>query len=277
MESIEPRSITQLGWRQGSVVPYQLLEDVQDRLGLIRLLEPEALAIIISQDCDVVCPSYETEPYVELLIARPVVVAHRDGNLFHGKNPRRFQFMVSNQEDEPVYEISIHEKIKVDRKLLEGAHPETGIAIDQDQLTALTKWTAKRYTRSAFPDEFNRRCQSAAGRITKKLKAKGNLITGIFLRLSSYEELSGGETYNVILFVTALPESCEDEKIEREIIIMLGEIEYALNQSRGIVVVEAALRSEAELTLCELRQIKRWDYDYLSYKDGMPDQIVPDT
>jgi hypothetical protein len=49
--------------------------------------------VVISHDCDLVNASFETEPFFEILIARPKATNERNSLLFNGKNPRRLQFL----------------------------------------------------------------------------------------------------------------------------------------------------------------------------------------
>jgi hypothetical protein len=168
-------------------------------------LESAALLILLSQDCDIAHSSYETEPYIELLVARPVPQEQRDDGLFHGKNPRRLQFTVTVEGRDHLYSVSIIEKARLDRQILLQGLPDRRIQIDGATIDLLARWTAKRYTRPAFPDEFNDRCRPAAKRVSTRLKAKGHLITGLFLQLDSYEELPPEQEYHIILRATALP------------------------------------------------------------------------
>jgi len=208
-------------------------------------------------------------------VARPVSSEQRDGGLFHGKNPRRLQFFANVRGHNKVYMTTIHEKMRLGRQELLKGLPDSEIQLDSATVDLLAKWIAKRYTRPAFPDEFNARCRPAAKKISNRLKAKGDLITGLFLQLSSYEELPPERDYNVILRVTALPETCEDPNQEKSALSLLAEVEKALNDCDGIHVVDAALDSERDFSLYELRFAKRWDYDFLSYREDTPEHLAP--
>jgi hypothetical protein len=269
------------GWRQGSVIPHHQERGVSasslEGLTLNRPLEADDLLILISQDCDIVCPSYDNEPYVELLVARAVPQDKRDGTLFHGKNPRRLQFQMEAAEGHLLYEVNIHEKSRLDRKSLVGVEAAAGPRPDASVVDVLTKWTAKRYTRAAFPTNFNERCRPVMGRIGRKLKARGDLLTGIFLRLDTLEELPAGEDYRVILRVTARSEDLEDIDNNDAAIALITDIEIALNECEGIDVVDAALVPEDDFTLADLREVRRWDYDYLSFGADEPELIAPEA
>src|SRR5262249_28922819 len=239
-------------------------------------LEPDALLVLISQDCDIAHSSYEAEPYVELLVARPMSSEQCDGGLFHGKNPRRLQFAVTVEGRSQLYMTSIHEKMRLDWQVLLKGLPDSRVQLDAATVDLLARWTAKRYTRPAFPDAFNERCRPAAKRVSARLKAKGDLITGLFLQLSSYEELPREQEYQGILRATTLPETCDDPEQEKAALSLLADIEKALIDCDGVAVVEAALDSERDLSLYELRFVRRWDYDFLSYREDTPEHLAPE-
>jgi hypothetical protein len=70
-------------WRQGHV----LTNASSVALGVLREEDAAvALAVVISHDCDL-AQSPETEPAVEIIVARRVQAA--DGNFTHAKNSRR--------------------------------------------------------------------------------------------------------------------------------------------------------------------------------------------
>ena len=245
-------------------------------LSLTRPLHEDDLLVLISQDCDIVCHSYEVEPYVELLVARRLPPEARNGGFFHGKHPRRIQFAVPGFDGDRLYEINIHEKSRINRHELTTRLPREDVWIDTDDVRLLARWTARRYTRSAFPDAFNERCRPAATRIEKRFKAKGELLTAVFLHLDTMDELPEGTDYRVILHATALPEDLEDDEREQEALRLLRDVEKALNDCDGVEVLEANLVSEDDFTLTDVRQTLRWDYDYLSYREGEGEQVAPD-
>lgn len=43
----------------------------------------------------------------------------------------------------------------------------------------------------------------------------------------------------------------------------------------GIEVKETLLVSEADVSIDDLRFLKRWDYDHLSFRGDTPDEIAP--
>ena len=93
-------------WRQGTVLPHKLVpEGILPASATI-----DTKLVVISHDCDLVHASYEAEPYVEFFVARLKPDTARDGRLFNGKNPRRYQFFADDSGARRLYEVDVHEK-----------------------------------------------------------------------------------------------------------------------------------------------------------------------
>jgi len=257
-------------WRQGSAVAGPLLDAARARGWRVPALSGGDFAFIISQDCDVVHHSLDEEPYVDLLVARCVEKQRRDGNYFHGKNPRRYQFELQGAHETEVYEVWAAERFTVERGLLREHTPSATPAVPRHLIRELARWTAKRYRRAAFPDEFNRRVQGALQGLTDRLKATAEFITGIYLRLDPHEELPANTSirYRVLVWVTATGEALANAQSQAKAIAAKSAIFQALANSPGIQVLEAKLVGEHQFTLQDLRNALRWDYDYLSLRGG---------
>jgi hypothetical protein len=253
-------------WRQGSIVPHKAVD-----IHLQLALEPEALLIVLTQDCDILHDDYEAEPNIELHIARPV--AKKDGNLFHAKNPRRLQFMLGQQ----LYEIKIHERFIIPRVCLVNYTPSE-IRLEDNLIRTIVNWTANRYIRSALPDKFNERLDFAEKQMKKiesLLKRRGALVTGIFLRVDPNYEINPEEKYRVILRFTARTSVMEQPDLAKQAIELTELIRQQFVSIAGVEIEDYKLVSEAEFSLDDLRETPRWDYDYLSYRASTPDNAVP--
>jgi hypothetical protein len=240
---------------------------------LQREVEPGALFILLSQDCDILHDDYEAEPSIELHIARPS--NEEDGNLFHAKNPRRLQFTTGQQ----LYEIKIHERCFVPRQCLLDYAPH-GLILEEDLIRTIIKWTATRYLRSAFPDAFNERLAAAKRsmkRIETALKRDGGLVTGIFLRVDPTDEIGPEEQYRVIMRLTAKEDVLEQPQLATRALALSETIRQEFADIEGIQIIDYDLISEADFSLADLRETMRWDYDYLSYRAGTPNDTAPNA
>ncbi len=234
-------------------------------------LEPEALLILLTQDCDILHDDYEAEPSIELHIARPI--AEKNGNLLHAKNPRRLQFTLGQRH----YEIKIHEKCIAPRNCLLG-HVPLELHLDEIQIRTIVHWTANRYLRSAFPDIFNERLNSAERqmkRIEALLKREGDLVTGIFLRVDPNEDIGPESNYSVILRLTAKTSVMEQPDLATQAIELAELLRQQFARIDGVEIEDYKLVSEADFSLDDLRETPRWDYDYLSLRSGTPDNAIP--
>lgn len=214
---------------------------------------------------------YDAEPDIELHIAR--LVAEPDGNLFHAKNPRRLQFEIGNR----TFEIKMHERCRAPRGCLIG-HVPPELTLTEDDIRTIIRWTANRYLRSAFPDIFNERLAAAKRsmkRIETALKRDGSVITGIFLRVDPPDEIAPEERYQVIMRLTAREDVFEQPEAETRALELTEVIRQEFDCIEGIEIVDYALVSEADFSLADLRATLRWDYDYLSYREGTPDETAP--
>lgn len=244
-------------WRQGSVIPRELLPSSL----LPEDLDPVAKLVLLSHSCDVVHTSYEAEPYAEFLIAHRVAAI--DGSKTKGKNPRRLQLPISINGEETFHEISIHDKARMDRKLLENGSPDPHCLISPGNIRLLGTWAGKRYHRHAFPDAFNRRTSGATKRLKRSLERNGHAVLGVFLYLDTDRELPETDDYRIMVWVVAERSATENDEEEQKLLSLVAEISAALGTCSGIDS-EVALVSETEFTFEEVRNSSRWDFDYLS-------------
>ena len=150
--------------------------------------------------------------------------------------------------------------------------------LSEDDTRTIIRWTANRYLRSAFPDTFNERLAAARNsmrRIETALKRDGSVITGIFLRVDPPGDITPRELYQVIMRLTAREEVFEQPEAETRALELTEFIRHEFDRIDGIEIVDYALVSEANFSLADLRVTLRWDYDYLSYREGTLDDTAP--
>jgi hypothetical protein len=259
------------GWHQGSVLPGALA----DPLGAERVAGwgDGSVLVVLTQDCDLVHPSYEVEPNVELIAGAFVDAA--DNGLRHGRNPRRLHVDVDRGGGRAVVAFSVQGRLVVPRSALEEHAPHPGIRLGREDRRLLCEWVAKRYVRAAFPDAFNERAQAAHRTIEKALKRGGEHVTGLFLMIEPDDECASGQDYRIILRVTARAATLADETIEVTLVRLAKAIADALAACDGVLVEDHQLVSEAEFTLEDLRFFKRWDWDYRSHSGEPGGEVAP--
>ncbi|MGB0108569.1 MAG: hypothetical protein WBP52_08710 [Terriglobales bacterium] len=249
-------------WRQGAIIPRELVPD--------GILPPEigtgAKAIIISHDCDIVQPSSEAEPYIEFLIAQPLPDEQKDGTLFRGRNSRKLQLWVESDGKRQLYEISAHDRFRMERRLLEYQEPHRSINLDGRSIATLAAWFAKRYKRSSFPTAFNNRIpEKIWKKIKKALKRDGDDVL-IFMGMSSVDELPPETPYQVFVRVVVPRDALQNDLREQNALAVVAALRTYLSQCEGIEVIDTVLVSEAEFSFEDyLYNTIEWDtFDYLS-------------
>jgi hypothetical protein len=255
-----PDLIRAAGWRQGSVI---VKVNASDQFKL--LVDGEAFThwIVLSQDCDLIHSSYEVEPHVEILGCS--VVSKADGNLSHGKNPRRVHFPIKQGGTNLVLQGCIHDRFQIRRDTLEGMKPSATCALMAVDARMIVEWVGRRYTRSAFPDNFNNRIREKGPGIKRVLENHGEVISGIYLWLSSYEEFGEGVPYQVALRLTMTPEEYADESRRDRAIKACNALEIAFQSCAGIKILESDVVPEDKFPLSDLKYLVPWDtFDYLS-------------
>ena len=235
-------------------------------------LPAEAKLIAISHDCDLVNPSFDAEPWLEILVARPIDAP--DGSLTLGKNPRKMHLSIGEGIAKRSYELDIHAKFQTKRQCLSGGHPDASLRLDRPQTLQIARWVGKRYSRPSFPTAFNRRIPNAILKKIKKLLARdGADIKGIFLALTD-EELDQNQPYEVVLRLVITTEAGEDDERERLALSVLTELQDLMDQCTGIAVVDAEVKTLDEFSLADFLDTKVWDYEYLSDEQEAENQSL---
>ncbi len=250
------------GWQQGAILPPGLHRYLIPCHHKSTQPEGEGLAIVISQDCDVNCPSLEIEPYVEVLWAIPVSTI--DGNLTHGKSPRRLHFKAERNKKFQVYESQVRWRFELPRERILENVPVAHVRLEKGTGSLLSKWIAKRYTRAAFPDAFNKRYKPDQKKIRGILKASEELLSGIYILMEA-DEKPDEESYKIVLRVT-MPDSvyavaAQKENAEK----CMAKLAHVMDSAPGISVAEYDIVAEQDFSLTDVAMFKRWDFDDLSF------------
>jgi hypothetical protein len=268
----EQRNPPDAAWRQGSIIGRGLIPKATDGLTVSKPIPENSLLILISQDCDIVHRRYEVEPFIEFLVATRIEASGRNKGLQWGKHPRRFQFSFLQQGGEALFEIDINDRYRAPRQILLGGLPEQ--RLDAKLTEAVCRWVAKRYTRAAFPDEFNRRTDAAKDSLADLFKKQGDLILSIHIRIEPEDtELPEGEDYRILLYAICERHTWEDARSRAAATRLVDQIGIKLAECEGIFVDESVLVPEHRFSLEDLRETDRWDYDYLTYRGGPTEPI----
>jgi hypothetical protein len=223
---------------------------------LITLLGQDLL-IVVSHDCDLCNPDVEKEPWAELMLVQVLDQLAPQGHLTLMKNPRLLQFKARLGQQEMVCQAVPHERWRVPRVRLTSDSPEGRLETDPPDL--LAQWLSRRYVRAAFPNEFDRRCRPVAQVIERELQAHGQFISGLFLIVED-EEHSVNQPYLIVVRACMPVAHYGDQAGREQAQQAVDRIAAHLQECDGVEVQDSALVSEAEISLDDLRLLKRWDY-----------------
>ena len=134
--------------------------------------------LVTSHDCDVLNASIAKEPLVEVLRARVLDDATGRRNPFSaGRNPRTLRLSeVSVQGEDIALGLVVQDRWEIPRELLMEEGPVDRLPPREGRLVA--EWLAKRYIRSAFPTEFDRRWSVRTRGWRKLLKRHSEWMQG---------------------------------------------------------------------------------------------------
>lgn len=252
--------IRERGWRQGSLLEAAAATHAGVNPGS---LDGAQDLVLISHSCDVVHHDLDKEPFAEFIPR--VRVDAVDGNLTFAKSPRVLQVAGGTG----AYELTMARRITIPRDALAGIDPSGQLS--DDECVVLRRWLASRYARAAFADEFNQRLRPAQNSISRRLKADGERLSGLYLAVDG-SELPPEVTYEISIVGTmreADHEHAEDRlKCQHALNDVMGAIQ---DRCPGISVLDAVLVSESDVTLADLRVLSRWDYDSLSLRNEPPE------
>jgi hypothetical protein len=266
----EASNVKQNGWRQGSVIDDASATELT-KGGSLPNQDAAGIWLVVSHDCDVTNHSFANEPNVEVIFGEVFEDRGRlDGNKKWGKNARMLQIELEGK----TYEINASNRSVFPRVLL-AKHTPRKPDLNREQVQQIVSWIARKYTRSAFPDEFNERIRPAASKLRKAFKKKGELLSALFLQVSD-EELDESHCYELVIFGARRVEDYDDQEKRTEAQELLDRIEAELERCDGISVEFSDLRSEGDIGLADIRMMKRWESDIdLTLRDEGDHAIPP--
>lgn len=255
------------GWRQGSVLPPELATQ------LIPTASRDDLVVVATHDCDLLNPRFDVEPEVELILARPIPAGRKDGRLRNGRNPRKLHFSIKIRGAEHWFETAILTRRSFDRRALLSSDPDRERQLGHDNVRTLRLWLGRRYYRVAFPDAFNERTRAANDRIRKQLEAAEDVIDAVYLFMDNDGELPPGDPYRIEVRASMRVQVYGDPPSRLRAQRAVDAVAVALRDCPDIQVDDAGVYSEEEITIDDLRLLKRWDWDWISLDD--PDGALP--
>ena len=263
---IDGDAIANLGWRQGSILGPELAKLAREHAPSTALADQADLLVVSSHDCDVVNFSLAKEPVVEVLGARRVDAEKLDGRQQSGRNPRTLQILIDSDTGPSVLSFTAQNRWAVPRGLFLQEPPEADLPPRERRLVA--QWLAKRYIRAAFPTAFDQRWRAKSRGWHALLKKHSEWIQGVYLRLSTLDELPEGTPYRCHIMLAVPHEKrgranwvTKRQELETEVEAFWSQFEPAI-ACEGVEPL-----GTDEITLADIEPYQRFDADWVSFED----------
>jgi hypothetical protein len=192
--------------------------------------------------------------------------AQENGNLKGGKSPRRLQLSIGVGYSRHCYELRAIERRFIPKALIANSDLEPN-GLDESDRRVVQMWLRRRYDRTALPTEFAERVEPAAKGLRNKLSKKASLVAGVYVDVRPDVELDVDRHYSLSIIFTMAVFVYGDLQRRQEVLQVQAAVTEAIAKCSGIELVLIDTRPEDEITLDDVRQLTRWDYqDYLSYR-----------
>jgi hypothetical protein len=265
--------IDAFGWRTGSAfrrddlmkfddwVPARIAEQIR--------AAPDSpwAAFLVSQACDVVCPTLEDEPFAELILGRLQVEANPE--LSPRKTYRRMQLQHPGVS---WVEFRSQDRWAIDRSLLAKFRPDPNLDLTWAQGLELGGWVGGRYARLPLPNELVNRLNVRGKQAKKHFKALNNQIHEIRVEFTPHEgRPPEGQPYTVVMYVIANANALTTGKAKEA-------YDKFSDWTKNIsgVVVHLRLRSQDDFTYAEYHRTHRLDLDLFTFgHQAGPDGAMP--
>lgn len=191
------------GWKQGSCIDaqeaLQKIPDIHEYHQKLLKNISNGLLIITLYDCAIINGSFEKEPWLSYVIAKPIASVNNANAL--SKNNRILHLSLSVDNEPRPFEIDAGSFGIFRREALLKLSPMKSITFHEKTHRVFIKWIQRRITQATFPDSFDRRLKkNKLGKLFDQYD--DNNVTGVYLRLSPrHKELPETEEYKVSIFV----------------------------------------------------------------------------
>lgn len=245
------------GWRQGIILSAKAFDSSLPG----DVITDQSSLVVVTQSCDLIHQSLVNEPHAVFLVIEPL--ESLDNGFRYGKHPRQIHLISDTGK---AFSARAWNQVSIPREVLRDIPIEGADSISSDELRVLTDWLAKRYTRIAFPDNFNDLLHSKRNTFQKLIKKHHDLFLEILLYLEPFDELPLDTKYRLICRLLMDDELHSDTTIFRAAEKFAEDLKKLFEEC-GIDVVEIAPISDEDLSYADLKQLARWDYDYLSNRE----------
>jgi len=256
-------TIQDKGWRQFSIIRRDAHDKLDEKYHFDNL--DEEYLLIVTQDCDLLTASLAAEPFFEVIPMMPCE-SNRYNESLNGKVARRLKISLTAMKDieSSGYILFANKRFYIDRNILTEIDPIEVIADENNKV--IRRWLSKRYSRVAFPNNFDKCFSKKALKSIKKTLSNFKEAHSILISLNTLDELPVGQDYKITVAVMIKHQAYSHAPTYSKYNAIVDTLERQLNTLEGIDS-EVLLYSDADMSVSEYTEFLEWDFDYLSYED----------
>lgn len=273
-------SLLDAGWRQGVALrpPASLSLPVSSRFD-----RDSDFLVVCTQSCCLLSASFDADPFVEVVEARPLVSLNPRSPEATGKNVRRFHLPVVGLPGVAALECDINRRLVFGRRQLLTCALGSAPKVAPDDARRFAGWLARYYGRAALPNELVRRARADGAPFAVIEAALRSMLGGrrvsdgvhsIFLSATPDTELQpdGGAHYTVRLRIL-----CHDQETQEHLdrLLLAAFAGHAGGKVVGGIALDFGVDLTSEVTVADLQGYERFsDLDYLSGLDEVRGAIA---
>jgi hypothetical protein len=269
-------------WRQGFLLDNAAIKSLNLTLPSH---SNDTVVIIATHDCDLP-QSPDIEPMFEVIVGN--YVDELDGSSTNTKNPRKLHINIETKDGQKPAEFLAINKIFIPKEQLPKINQDQNTLLSVDNLIIFKRWLGIRYTRSAFPDLFDKRLKESGidKKIANALRKHGEYISAIFFDVDGGNETSRyspEDTYTLdisILYSTQHDPAAAEAAAElaRVEINKLFKNKFYNQQNKSWVNIELRyldVFSDEVFTYRQSVTYTQWRLDHISFSEDPVQEIVP--
>ncbi|HFD4059224.1 TPA: hypothetical protein ACF3XS_002967 [Vibrio parahaemolyticus] len=189
------------GWKQGSVIEFQAIKDLEAKEGFVsplvslpkdKVKKPgSALLVAINMSCDVVFGKPDQLPHVKFLLCQPNKGGKVNSEL---GDPRQFVLDIGGES----YLFRMKDRVFVPVELLQHLAPKDQLS--EDSLNSLIRWKVAQFNRLGLPESLASRVMDIfnAPELDNWFGQNSQYLEGIFIEVNPRgEELPETEKYQI--------------------------------------------------------------------------------
>jgi hypothetical protein len=164
-------------------------------------------------------------------------------------------------------ELDINHRIRIDRKKLQQLYlpKDEFYQIDENNFYLMLSWFSKKYTRPAFPANFNN-ILTKIPKLKDKLKNL-NKQYPLTSKLFFYHTPIDKEVDIYELEIVILLKGNSDDEFGADKIEIQERVERIFNH-QNLIIKDIRCLFENEMTVLDLRIYKLWDLEYITYMNS---------